>query len=224
MTHPVYSVHDLKYSYKMGNTLVQALNGVSLTIAPNELVCLSGPSGSGKSTLLSILGLIEPLQTGIVTFDNRDFSKLTEAEKNAIRRHQIGFIFQRFHLFPVLNAQENVEFFLSRQGVQKEERKALALEALKSVGLEEYRHKRPLEMSGGQQQRVAIARALAKRPKVIIADELTASLDQKNGREIMGLLKKLCSEQGVTVVVASHDPMVFEFADKLVRIKNGEIE
>lgn len=220
---PLYKINDLHFSYQLGKQKVHALQGISLEIPQQSIVCFSGPSGSGKTTLLNILGLIEPVQDGTVTFDEEDLSTLSEKEKNTIRRYQIGFIFQQFHLLPVLTAQENVEYFLARQGLSSFERHHIAKKALEDVGLWDHRNKKPLEMSGGQRQRVAIARALAKRPRVIIADEPTASLDQHTGMEIMELLVDLSQEESVSVVIASHDPMVHKYAKQHYKILDGHL-
>ena len=188
-----------------------------------KFYCLSGPSGSGKTTFLNVLGLIEDIQGGDIEFEGKRFRNLKEEDKNYIRRNQVGFIFQHFNLFPVLSAEENIEFFLVRQGVPKKERKELVHKALKDVGLWDHRDKRPLEMSGGQRQRVAVARALTKRPLVIIGDEPTASLDQKTGKEIVNLLKNLSDEYGSSIILSSHDTMVHEFAEELVILKDGRL-
>lgn len=220
---PLYIVKNLDFSYQLKCMTVHALKKLSFEIPKNSLVCFSGPSGSGKSTILNVLGLIEPFTMGSLVFDDQRLELLTEKEKNQIRRFSIGFIFQKFHLLPVLTAEENVEYFLTRQGISKSERKSLVQEALQAVGLYEIRHKRPLEMSGGQQQRVAIARALAKNPKVIIADEPTSSLDQKTANEVMQLLKDLVTTKKMSVILASHDLNVQEFADHHYKIVDGEI-
>lgn len=188
-----------------------------------KFYCLSGPSGSGKTTFLNVLGLIEDIQGGDIEFEGKRFKNLKEEDKNYIRRNQVGFIFQHFNLFPVLSAEENIEFFLVRQGVPKKERTELVHKALKDVGLWDHRDKRPLEMSGGQRQRVAVARALTKRPLVIIGDEPTASLDQKTGKEIVNLLKNLSDEYGASIILSSHDTMVHEFAEELVILKDGRL-
>jgi putative ABC transport system ATP-binding protein len=221
---PLYLIKDLCFSYKIGPMVVEALKHVSLEIPSHSLVCLSGPSGSGKSTLLNILGLIEPFEKGSILFDGRCFQSLNEKEKNRVRRFQIGFVFQKFHLIPVLSAEENVEYFLTRQGVPKNERKERVKSALQAVGLYKIRAKKPLEMSGGQQQRIAIARALAKNPSVIIADEPTASLDQETSKEVMELLYSLCQSKEASIIVASHDPMVLQFADNHFQVVNGEVK
>jgi putative ABC transport system ATP-binding protein len=219
----LYQIKNLSFTYKLGSILVRALQNVTVDIPPEEVVCFSGPSGSGKTTLLNVLGLIEPLQHGKVIFRGQELSELTEIEKNHLRRYHIGFIFQQFHLLPILTAEENVEYFLSRQGLPRDERYQLTKEALESVGLWEHRFKKTYEMSGGQRQRVAIARAVAKRPQVIIADEPTASLDQKTGREIMEILHHLTKEKRVSVLIASHDLMVHSYADKHYGVSDGQL-
>jgi ABC-type lipoprotein export system ATPase subunit len=219
----LYQIEDLHFHYSLGKKEVHALRGVSLEIPKEGVVCLSGPSGSGKTTLLSILGLIEPVQEGKAYFSGQDIASFNEKKRNSIRGHQIGFVFQQFCLMPTLTAFENVEYFLARQGMDKEERRQRVLEALEHVGLLDQKNKKPYEMSGGQQQRVAVARAMAKRPQVIIADEPTASLDQKNGRELMGLFSKLCQERHASVIVASHDPMVQSFCDEMIEMLDGKI-
>lgn len=220
----LYSIKDLDFYYKIGSNVIHALKKITLDIPKHSLVCFSGPSGSGKSTLLNILGLIEPFNDGSVIFNDQPFQYLTESEKNFIRRYHIGFIFQQFHLIPVLTAEENVEYFVKRQGIPKPLRKELVHHALNAVGLYDIRAKKPMEMSGGQQQRIAIARALAKNPNVIIADEPTASLDQETARDVMDLLHKLCQNEETSIVLASHDPMVHAYADQHLKVVNGEVK
>lgn len=219
----LYEVIDLQFRYSLGAERFTALHDITFNIASGEMVCFSGPSGSGKTTLLNILGLIEPIQKGEVLFKGNDISSLSEKKKNELRRHHIGFIFQQFHLLPVLSAEENVEYFLASQKIPKKERKLIVAEALHQVGLSDHRKKRPSEMSGGQRQRVAIARAIAKKPTVIIADEPTASLDQKTGYEVMQILQKHCADSGVTILIASHDPMVHKFAKKQLHVRDGRL-
>ncbi|OFZ20538.1 MAG: ABC transporter ATP-binding protein [Bdellovibrionales bacterium GWB1_55_8] len=224
MSHlAIYEANGIGFAYQLGSQKVNALTDVGLTISRGEFACLLGPSGSGKTTLLNLLGLIEPLQAGDIRFDGKSLKESNETEKNSIRRFSIGFVFQSFQLFPVLSAEENVEYFLTRQGVRPGERKEKVREALTSVGLWEHRSKRPLEMSGGQRQRVAIARAVAKSPLVIIADEPTASLDQTTGRGVMELFRSLNRDKGITILASSHDPMVHEFAQRRIQLKDGRL-
>lgn len=220
----LYRLQDLKFEYRGEGMAFPALKGVGLEVAKGEFVSLAGPSGSGKTTLLNILGLIEDAPAGAVLFEGKDVALLDEVAKNDLRRFRIGFVFQQFHLFPVLTARENVEYFLIQQGVERTERAQRVEESLRLVGLTEHMDKRPGALSGGQRQRVAIARAIAKRPQVIIADEPTASLDQQNGENVIDHLLKLNRETGVTVVVASHDPMVLAKSPRVVRLRDGLLE
>lgn len=219
----LYACESLRFSYVLGSVPVPALKGVDLRLERGAFVALSGPSGSGKSTLLNLLGLIEAPQEGKLELFGQNVSTLSEKEKNQIRRHRIGFIFQSFHLFNVLSAEENVEYFLHRQGVAGPERKQRVAEALAAVGLTDHRTKRPLQMSGGQRQRVAIARAIAKNSEILIADEPTASLDQNTGREIMDLLARLNQERGTSLIVSSHDPMVLSYIPRVIRLVDGRL-
>lgn len=221
----VIAARDLHYQYWLDMVPVQALRGVSLEVSPGEQLVLCGPSGSGKSTLLALLGLIESPQKGEILFAGKSVTGLTEAQKNHIRRYEIGFVFQSFHLFPTLTAAENVEYFLIQQGLDPHERRERVRSSLEAVGLWDRRDHRPLDLSGGQRQRVALARAAAKRPKIILADEPTASLDQKTGIEIMNVLGSLTQAFGTTTLVASHDPMVIERAPRLLKLRDGrEVE
>ncbi|MBT3236862.1 MAG: ABC transporter ATP-binding protein [Bdellovibrionales bacterium] len=219
----LYSCQGVDFHYPLGELSVHALKSIDLTIEEKEFVALAGPSGSGKTTLLNLLGLVEPLKIGEIAMENYRFQTLGERELNRIRRFHIGFIFQNFHLNNALTAYENVEYFLFRQNIPRQQRAQRVQQALELVGLKGKESHRPLELSGGQKQRVAIARALAKEPKVIIADEPTASLDQDTGREIMEILRRLNKEQGVTVILASHDTMVLESVERVIRLVDGRV-
>ncbi len=220
-TH-LFSIKDLSFSYPMGSIQVCALDRLNVHIPAKKLVTLSGPSGSGKSTLLHLLGLIEPLQKGEIAFLGSPFSSMKKSLQNQIRRRDIGFIFQRFHLIPVLSVEENVSYFISRMGWPKSEVKKRTEEALDTVGLSKHIKKLPFELSGLQRQRVAIARALVKNPKVILADEPTANLDQTTGKGVMDLLQKLV-EKGVSVIISTHDPMVLSYADMKIHLLDGKL-
>ncbi|MCQ8179758.1 ABC transporter ATP-binding protein [Methylomonas sp. SURF-1] len=220
---PLYSIRDVRFSYDFGNLKAPALNGVSLDIRQGDFICLTGPSGSGKTTLLNLLGLIEAVQDGDIHFNTNSLKTLTEREKNRVRRYQIGFVFQTFQLFPVLTAAENVEYFLTRQGIPTTERKNRVKDALAAVGILDQSDKKPAEMSGGQRQRVAIARAIAKRPRVIIADEPTANLDQATGKGVMEIFAKLNHDHQISLIISSHDPMVQSYSRHQVRLVDGKI-
>jgi putative ABC transport system ATP-binding protein len=218
----LYEGRQLTFAYgRDGKDKV--LNEVDLLIDKGEGICLTGPSGSGKSTLLNLLGLIEAPQGGDLRFLDRPVHAMKEGELNDIRRFHIGFIFQDFQLIDVLSVEENVEFFLTRQQVPKKLRQERVAEALQDLGLWEHRHKRPNQLSGGQKQRVAVARALAKQPLVVVADEPTASLDSRTGRQLMENLKSIQEKRGVTLILASHDPMVLGFGLREIRMQDGRI-
>ncbi|MFK7823292.1 MAG: ABC transporter ATP-binding protein [Oligoflexales bacterium] len=220
----IYQGKSLKFFYPMGSKKLKALDCPNLNLPKGKLIALAGPSGSGKSTLLNLLGLIEPIQEGSMLFAGYDIGKLSEKEKTQIRRDDLGFVFQDFLLFDALTAWENVAYFLKNIPISATERNQRVNSSLEAVGLKEHTSKLPLELSGGQKQRVAIARAIAKRPKVIIADEPTASLDQNTGRMIMNIFCSLTKKSGTTVIFASHDPMALEFAELRIKLIDGHAE
>jgi putative ABC transport system ATP-binding protein len=220
----LYDVKNLHFQYLLEGVKFEALKKVNLQVSPGDMVTFAGPSGSGKSTLLNLLGLMENTQNNMIYYNGKCLGSLAESEKNIIRRFDIGFIFQSFHLFPVLTTYENIEFFLIRQNIAEPKRKELVEESMQVLGITDLRDKRPTQLSGGQRQRVAIARALAKRPKVIIADEPTASLDQKNGEAVVDHLFGINKKYGTTIIVASHDPMVLSHSPKIINLKDGEIQ
>ena len=213
---------DVTKVYRMGESEVRALDGVSLTIGEREFVAIVGPSGSGKSKLMNIIGCLDIADSGQYILDGQDISTYSERQLATVRNRKIGFIFQQFNLLPKLTALENVELPLTYQGVGGQERKARALDALELVGLAERTHHRPAELSGGQQQRVAIARALGTQPSIILADEPTGNLDSHSGREIMDILKGLHAD-GNTIVLITHDNNVAAQAARTVRIADGRI-
>ncbi len=219
----LYEVKNLKFSYQLEDVEFEALKNINLSISQGDMVTFAGPSGSGKSTLLNLMGLMEVPSPQMIFYNQKCLGTLDEREKNIIRRFDIGFIFQSFHLFPVLTTWENIEFFLIRQGVEESKRKELIEESMEIVGISDLKDKRPTQLSGGQRQRVAIARAFAKRPKVIIADEPTASLDQKNGEAVMDHLFGINKKFGTTIIIASHDPMVLKHSPKTVSLKDGSV-
>lgn len=220
----LYDVKDLNFSYQLEGVEFEALKKVNLQVNAGEMVTFAGPSGSGKSTLLNLLGLMEETHNDMIFYNGKCLGRLNDQDKNVIRRFDIGFIFQSFHLFPVLTTYENIEFFLMRQNVEEAKRRELVEEAMKVVGISDLAHKRPPQLSGGQRQRVAIARALAKRPKVIIADEPTASLDQKNGEAVVDHLFGINKQFGTTIIIASHDPMVLRHSPKTIHLMDGVLQ
>ena len=203
---------------------VKALDDVSFQVKEGEFVSLAGPSGSGKSTLLNIIGGLDRPTSGEVFLGETRLNDLDATRLSDLRLFQLGFIFQDYNLIPVLNALENVEFTMQLQGVGAKERSERALATLTSLGLGELAHRRPSELSGGQQQRVAIARAIVTKPRVLLADEPSANLDSKSTEGLLELLQKLNREQGVTIITATHDPMVMRYARRRVRLVDGHID
>jgi putative ABC transport system ATP-binding protein len=201
---------------------VAALRDVSLGIADGEYLGVVGPSGCGKSTLLHVLGCVDVPTTGRIKFRGRDVSGLSDADRSRLRLREIGFVFQRFFLLPMLTAFENVELPQAEAGVARTERRARARELLDFVGLGRRADHRPSELSGGEMQRVAIARALANRPRLLLADEPTGELDQATGEQIISLLDRLHSD-GTSVVVVTHDPAVASRAHRLITMRDGQI-
>jgi len=223
MTRHIYQAQGLSFAYQSDKLSQKVLHELSLEIMPGEFLGLTGPSGSGKSTLLNILGLIEPMQQGQLEFLGHDLRQISEAGRNQLRKFELGFIFQDFHLLEMFTSLENVSYFLIRQGVREREAKQIALLALERVGLLSSIHKKPNQLSGGQRQRVAIARALAKKPKVIIADEPTASLDSQSSISCLEILKELNSEEKLTVIMASHDPLIQKYLSREISLLDGKI-
>jgi len=219
----MYKLTNVTKDYPKGRQTVHALRGVDLEIADGEWLAIQGPTGHGKSTLLQILGGLDRPSSGSVDFNGRDLAKLRETEMTKMRATSIGFIFQTFNLIPTLSAQENVETALVPLGVSDRSRRARAAEALGSVGLADRVRHLPSELSGGQQQRVAIARALVKEPKVLLADEPTGNLDEDTRDEIIGLLEKLWQDNGLSMVVVTHDSSIARRAQRLGTMKNGKL-
>jgi putative ABC transport system ATP-binding protein len=210
--------------YDLNGQAVHALRGVNLSFEAGEFAAIAGPSGSGKSTFLHLAGCLDTLTTGSISVGGQDVAGLSKKQLALLRRHNIGFIFQAYNLIPVLTVLENVAFPLTLLGTDKQEVRERVRQALHDVGLEDMEKRRPKEMSGGQQQRVAIARALVKKPALILADEPTANLDSKTGREILEIMVKLNKSEGTTFIFSTHDSMVMEFARRLVHIRDGMIE
>ena len=210
--------------YKMGGTFVDALQGANLTLTRGEFVALVGPSGSGKSTVLNLIGGLDRPTSGEVWIDGTELGSSDERTLTRHRRQHVGFVFQSFNLLSRLTAEENVALPLMFSGVPEKERRARARALLQRVGLGARLTHRPTQLSGGEQQRVAIARALVAQPALLLADEPTGNLDTATGAEIMGLLKELNQEQGLTLLVVTHDTEVAAFADRVVRLRDGQVE
>lgn len=220
----LFKVRNLNFNYLSEGVTFPALKDINLTIREGDMITFAGPSGSGKSTLLNLLGLMEEVPAEMIHYHGKCYGTLTPEEKNKIRRFDIGFVFQSFHLFPVLTTFENVEFFLIRQGVEVSRRKEMVMNALSVLGITDLKDKKPPQLSGGQRQRVAIARAFAKNPKVIIADEPTASLDQKNGESVVEYLFEINKSFKTTIIMASHDPMVLKHSPKILHLRDGIVQ
>ncbi len=219
----MYELKNVTKTYSTARGTITALHDVSLTIPDGQMVAIQGPTGGGKSTLLQMLGALERPTSGTVALGESVLSTMPDSRLAGIRAKEIGFVFQGFNLIPTLTAQENVETALAPSGIPGTERRARAAAALDSVGLAERAGHRPAELSGGQQQRVAIARALVKEPDVLLADEPTGNLDEQTRDEIMELLEGLWRDQGLTLIVVTHDSAVAKRAERRLTIKQGKV-
>ena len=210
--------------YRLGTSVVAAVQEVSLSISRGEFVALQGPSGSGKTTLLNLLGLLDRPDQGEIVVGGVDAGNLAENDRSDLRRDRFGFVFQTFNLIAVLSAEENVAYPMVLRGVGAEDRRARARELLDAVGLSGKYAVRPDLLSGGQRQRVAIARALANRPDVVFADEPTANLDTHTAEGILDLMRDVCESGGVAFLFATHDPRVVARARRVVALQDGRVE
>ena len=222
---PVISVRDLTKTYKVGDHSVHALRSISLDVDAGEFVAVIGPSGSGKSTLMHILGCLDQPTSGHYFLDSKDVSRLSDDEVSLVRNRQIGFVFQGFNLLTRTSALENVELPLlyGAANVSASERKRRAMAALMSVGLESRAEHHTNQLSGGQQQRVAIARALLNSPSILLADEPTGNLDSKTSVEVMEIFQSLQREQGITIVLITHEMDVAKYGSRIISFKDGNI-
>jgi putative ABC transport system ATP-binding protein len=216
------AAHEIRKEYPMAGEPVHALRGVSLTVERGEYVGIAGPSGSGKSTLLHLLGGIDTPSAGWIEIEGVRLGALRDRDLTRLRLTRLGFVFQRFHLLPVLTARENVELPMSEAGIPPPERRARALELLEYVGLAHRARHRATELSGGEMQRVAIARALANRPALVLADEPTGELDAATGHEILQLFRRL-NRDGTTLVVVTHDAQLAAEAGRVVHMLDGQV-
>lgn len=219
----VIEIRDLTKTYMMGQVPVEALRGVSLSVQKGEFIAVLGPSGSGKSTLLNMIGALDRPTSGTVLINRVDITTLGDNQLADLRQN-VGFVYQTFNLISRLNAIGNVELPLSIVGIPKKERRFKAEVMLKIVGLGDRMHHKPSELSGGERQRVAVARALINNPSFIIMDEPTGNLDTKTGLEIMEFAKKLNREQGITLIIVTHDPEIGNQARRIIHLRDGLIE
>ncbi|HLI51123.1 MAG TPA: ABC transporter ATP-binding protein [Thermomicrobiaceae bacterium] len=221
IVNPIVAAEGLSKDYPMGDTVVHALKPLTFRVPRGQLVALHGRSGSGKTTLLNMIGGLDQPTSGSVSVDGANVTEMSEIDRVQLRRHQIGFIFQAFGLIPILSAAENVEVPLRLAKVNVMEREERVRVLLELVGLGERGKHRPFELSGGEQQRVAIARALANGPRLLLADEPTGQLDSQTGRTIMTLIRALVKSEGVTAIVATHDPILIDLADRVIELRDG---
>ncbi|MDD9969253.1 MAG: ABC transporter ATP-binding protein [Myxococcales bacterium] len=223
-TRALLHMRGVTKTFGQGDISVHALRGVDLAIGAGEFTALVGPSGSGKTTLLNLIGALDRQTSGSVTVLGRDLGSLTKRQRARLRLSEIGFVFQAYNLVPVLTAQENVEFVLELRGIGARERRKRAQRALAELGLAELADRRPGELSGGQQQRVAVARSVAGEPRLVLADEPTASLDSDNAEALIAMMRRLRTERGMTFVFSTHDARVVAHAARVVHLRDGKVE
>jgi putative ABC transport system ATP-binding protein len=218
------AAQDVSKIYQMGNTSVAALDNVSMDVKEGEFVAIQGTSGSGKSTLLNVLGGLDHPTKGEVFFASKPLGPFTKKEMARYRRFSVGMIFQNFNLIPTMTARENVALALAFGGLRGQQRRKRSIELLERVGLGDRLTHRPSELSGGEQQRVAIARALANNPKILLADEPTGNVDSIRARELLGLLREMVNNDGLTILMVTHDhELANSFADRIILMKDGKI-
>ena len=223
MPATVIQVHQLKRDYHLGETVVHALRGVTMSVEAGEMVGIMGPSGSGKSTLMHLVGCLDTPTAGTIRIEGQDVSKLDEADLSIVRNRRVGFVFQQFNLLPRINVLENVATPLLYAGIPSRQRRERSVAALETVGLAERLRHKPNELSGGQRQRVAIARALVTEPSIILADEPTGNLDSSTGSAILEMFEKI-NRSGTTVVIVTHDQTVADICHRLVCLRDGVVE
>jgi len=216
----VIRLQNITKVYPMGKRKLTVLRGINLNIEPGELVAIMGPSGSGKTTVLNLIGCLDKPTSGSYYLEDREVSHLSNAELAQVRAQKVGFVFQTFNLLPRLSALANVELGMRYSGGSDRHR---AMAALDKVGLSDRANHRPTELSGGEQQRVAIARALVKDPPIILADEPTGNLDSRSGEEIISILTTLHSEQGITLVMVTHDSNIAHQCQRIIHLKDGQV-
>jgi putative ABC transport system ATP-binding protein len=223
MSNVTIAISDMQKVYHMGDVEVTALRGVTFSVADGEFVAIMGPSGSGKSTLMNMIGLLDTPTAGSYQLDGAEVARLPQDDLAAVRARKLGFVFQQYMLLPRLSAQRNVEMPMIYRGIVPVERRRRAQAALRLVGMGDRMHHKPRELSGGQQQRVAIARALAGGPAMILADEPTGALDSHTSVEIMTILQRLNREQGLTIILVTHEADVAAYAARTILVRDGLI-
>ncbi|MCU0493592.1 MAG: ABC transporter ATP-binding protein [Chloroflexaceae bacterium] len=223
VTEPVVKIKNASKEFATGDETFLALNDVSVEIHKGEMVAIMGPSGSGKSTLMTLIGLLDTATSGSYWLDGEDVSSLNRQQQAQVRNNKLGFVFQNFNLLPRLTAQKNVELPMVYGRIGAREREQRAREALESVGLGSKLNNLPNTLSGGQKQRVAIARAIVHQPSMILADEPTGALDTKTGAEVMNLFRQLNREQGLTIVIVTHDPEIGRQMDRVIGLRDGQL-
>ncbi len=217
-------LNAVKKSYLLGETKVEALRGITLSIEKGDFLAIAGPSGSGKSTILNLIGCIDIPTAGTVIIDGKEVETLGDKELTRYRREKLGFIFQSFNLIPVLNVYENIEFpLLLKRKLNREDRRDRVMHIIERVGLQDRLKNKPSELSGGQRQRVAIARALVTRPLIILADEPTANLDTDTGHKILTLMQEINDTEKTTFVFSTHDEHIMEHARRIINLRDGMI-
>lgn len=223
MGETIVSCKKVTKIYQQGDIQVKALRGVTLSIPEKSFLSISGPSGSGKTTLLNLIGGLDSPTGGEIYVDGDAIHTMNKGELAEMRLERLGFVFQAYNLIPVLSAQENVEFVMQLQGVPSKTRAEKSKEALNAVGLGGLERRRPAELSGGQQQRVAVARAIVSNPSLVLADEPTANLDSVTSGKLLELMKQMNEERKVTFVFSTHDKLVMDFAERLLKLQDGQI-
>ena len=223
MSAAVLQMRNIYKIYGAGSTEVRALDGVDLSITEGEFVAVMGPSGSGKSTCMNILGCLDVPTSGEYLFRGVDVGSLNRDQLALLRRHFMGFVFQSFNLLPRVSALNNVELPLIYEGIPPAKRRAMSMEALRVVGLQDRAAATPNQLSGGQQQRVAIARALVTEPPLLLADEPTGNLDSARANEIMGVLSRIREERGITIIMVTHEPDIAAFAERVLYFVDGKL-
>ena len=220
----IVELRGVHKTYRLGQHVIPALQGVDLIVRRGELLALTGPSGSGKSTILNLAGLIDTPDRGEIVFGGQSVTDLTETRRTLLRRDALGFVFQNFNLVPVMTVAENVDYPLFIAGVPAAERRERVAAQLEAVGLQDHARHRPDALSGGQRQRVAIARALIKRPRLVIADEPTASLDSHTADQVLDLMRERGHAEGAAFVIATHDSRLTQRCDRVLALLDGRLQ